>query len=690
VGEAEEEEEEERDVDQEMADLYHIPPAMMEDEGTVERLRELGALPPPLFAKSMGQTELPLKPLEGRGDLVAEQRHDKLQQELTRLRREAFIEGLFALSALWLLLTVVLNVWAFLPAFFSMLVLAAFALAFGHGWGRGVPAIVHENGVEVVTPTGRRRFIPWGHFTRVGTPLHRLYFSKVSHEERLVFTLPPTREQPEGLVIRAGWRSAVLFEPDFPHLEEVWGVVVERLGERECFTVGYKGEAERSFLRLQVAAILFMAGLGLLRGWAWAYDGELTPGDGTLYKTFLWGSVLSVFGIVIALVVIPAKYAWDDVKLMPKLRIYTGAVVAMLVVFAVTGVVGWNEAWSPSGTVVPSEDPGESQLAVGHYEGQGLVAWGPVVVHDGEELVLLNCTLTFSPDPWGKYGIWVGPGGYLEMVNTTVRSSKFRVGWTFEVHGKAFLGNCWFKDLATGSWDHEVDGGLEVHGGELIVANTWFEGVDGPALVLSGAEAKVSLCRIWDCTGPAIIAHDSILNVTDCDMSSAMQGIQFVRSEGRVEGTVFEHMDRGVVSKGSSVALVDCRFVWISKEAVLYRGGAPEMTRCDGVEEEGAIVEIGASRDFTSTSEYCTLILMVVALVVAYNAIRGMGRWVGGEWKPRLNEAAVEELKAELALEFGGVEVKCPACQTINVVTTEKRPHEFRCGECNALLRLRQ
>jgi hypothetical protein len=563
--------------------------------------------------------------------------------------------------------------------------------------------------VEVVTATGSRRFLPWGFFKQAGGPINRARFSKVSVEGRTVFHWRPSFSRIEGLTLRTGRRSVVVFEPDFPQLDKVWTLVVDRLGKGDYFTAEFKEWSRSTSDRVQQASIMAMIVLSGLMAWHFTGAMEEGPGRGTVYSFLLLFAPITMLTMTLGMGVIPLRVAWDDLAFKPNFSWFSIVVVVMLVLYGVTSVVGWNEAWSPSGQVLASEDPGESHLAAGVYEDQALEAWGPVVVHSGEELLLINCTLEFSPDPWGEYGIWVGPGGYLEMVNTTVRSAQYRVGYSFEVHGSAFIADSRIRDLASGTWDADVDGGLEVHSGRAFIVNTWIEGVDGPGVVASDSELILERCRIFRMTGPAIMVNGGTANITDCEIFESMFGIQAARAEVKVENTVFGFMDRGVISKSSDMTLSECKFAHISGETVVYRGTPPEMEGCEHtyLDEYWHNVTQEAEEpkwQWTTRWEVCSPILLLVSIIIYYYVLRGVRGFIRtGKFyqEPSRTKAPFEEGESETRLvtskemdankryESGELTVvQCPSCNRYNEVSTSRRPYEFRCNNCRALLRL--
>jgi hypothetical protein len=705
---------EEVDWDQVMREKYHIPDHLMEDAEKVKRLRELGALnPDEETGLAVGRTRIPEMVLEDRGGLLIEQTYDELTAERRRHKREVGMETLLLLTAVSVLVIGLVTSMGGLVTAILLLFLFCFGvvlgLLYGHGWGRGVPASVYENGVEVVTATGGRRFLPWGFFWNVGGPISRSEFSKVSVEGRTVFHWRPSFSQIEGLTLRTGLRSVVVFEPDFPQFEQVWDLVVERLGRREYITAEFRDQSKLMFDRVQWVSILVMVVLSGLLAWQLAGGFEEGPGKGTVYSFLLLFAPITVFFVTLGLGVIPLKIVWDGLDLKPRFKWFTMAVVAMVLLYAGTGVLGWNEAWSPSGEVMASEDPGESSLMAGVYENQELEVWGPVVVHDGEELLLINCSLEFSPDPWGDYGIWVGPGGYLEMVNTTVRSAKFRIGYTFEVHGSAVIADCWLRDLASGTWEVDVDGGLEIHNGEAILFNTRIEGVDGPGVVISNSQVVLDRCRLARMTGPAIVIRDGSANITGCAISECMMGIQAVGSDVAVENTIFEFMDHGVVSRSSEMTLVGCTFAHISHESVLFRGTRPEIEDCEYHYLDDNYVNATKSEErpswqWTTRWEVCSPIMLLVVIIIYSYVFRGVRQYCRtGKFyrEPVQTDAETEEgvsgtrlvtseeMDANRKFENGDLTVvECPKCNVYNEVTAPGRPFEFRCNSCGALLRL--
>jgi len=667
-------------------------------DGTEGEVDSMGSVP--------SGTERPGRFLEDRGRVIAEQEYDQLHREMTRLRWDVLGETVMALVVLlgFAMAVVLSGGWAYLTFLVSigLLVLTGLFVQTVHGIGRRVPRAVHENGIEALGPLGGSRFIPWFAFSSFAEVFTRLTFwPHLGSTGERFFSIRPWAERWPFLVLLQGVRRRVVFEPSFPQYSRLEGISAERVSNPDYITLEWKEAVDRDFRMLPWFLVGLALVIGLVSGWRLAVNHDYFPRPDTAAAVLFATVPVSLLFIAVVSTVYHRVAQQHPLAPAPDRRATWTGLVALLLVFGSVAALGWDQAWETQATLLADPDPGESDLPPGTYRDQALEARGPVVVHKDEELYLVNCTLEFSPDPWGNYGIWVGKGGYLEMVNTTVRSALHRIGYTFEVHGSAFIADSLLQHIAPATIGEESDGGLELHSPDVYVYNTNFSRAQGASVIVSTGSPQIWMCTFHETNGPGVVVVGGSPNITECTFRRCSMGVLVINARARIGDCAFENQVRGIRTEFSKVTVEACTFDSVLI-AITSWGERPTVRDCvfEGVDAE----ELKVPND----SEVFCLAWVIIMAVAVLSVELKKDRWPSGGKKPkapdhRSGEDAPDEESGpspEPANDRGDgrgdhdvgtgapVYVECPRCVTINKVTTTERPYEFRCSKCGALLRL--
>ena len=593
----------------------------------------------------IGFRAIPTKIAEDRGRPIVEQTADKLRREVSRLRWEAFVESMLLISLIGGLL-LPFNLLGLKVVFGFLMYFLFLAIAFRvyvaiHGFGRGIPKEVFENGVEVVNVWGRDIFQPWSVFGRTGKYFNRFTFwRELAYSGERIRRFSPHAGQAKGLVLKTGGRMVVYFEASFPQLDRVEEMAKERVGDPRYFTTQFRDHAVVSFDRVQIFALFLAVIFGWLIGILMAGGGKYVPGTNSVVTVIMLATPLTIFLVTLALGVIPFAYQWNHITLRPRLRWFSWTVIAMLLIYAVAGTVGWDSAWAPQGEVLSTEDPGPSKVPIGVYRDEYVLGRGPIVVHEGESMELYNCTLEFHPDPWGNFGIWVGPGGHLVLEDTKVTVRTFRLGLTFEVHGSANISGSEIQFTSAGKEGTVSDGGLEVYSEDVSISNTTFLNAQGPAIILVDVSITVKDCTFNSSLGPGIRAHGGTPHILRSNFTMCQYGVELVSSDAYIEQCSFYDMNTGIYTQWSEARIKACVFTSLYY-GVRHVGSAPEFENC-----RFDVVLYNVELVSSTFWEFICPVVVIIVTLVAFVVMRYIQRFADKvimEGRTELSEEDGEE-----------------------------------------------
>ncbi len=573
-----------KEIDDFFSAVHKVAPHALEDSEWLKRAKRRGLIeaePEELdsiqqLTPSYVPRRLPRELLADRGRVIQERNVEDLVREEGLLRRDVMVQLLVVISYPAIVIACIAIVgWVGLIVGVFLLMLYTRPITFlieNRAFSRLVPVTVYENGIEAKDFLGRVQFIPWGVFSGWDENPESLTFERLRDLSRPSGFLQRRFQRPmEGVLVLTGGRQFVNITPSFPDYERVVAMVRERVDIDRYVTEGFVDKVTSTLFGIGLVTTL----LSVAIAWSLAY------------WSLQWFKIVpSVTGHAIVMMAVPITMAllavmtyaanhpflWYNLVLRPPLKVPAIVVVLMLVLFGAASTTGWDETWRPLGEGSATIDPGDSRLEPGSYHDAIISAWGPVNVHEGEELRLVNSTLEFIPDPWGDYGIWVGKGGRLVLENSTVRSFRFREGYTFEVQGSASIRGCLFEDLAVGDPEAGTGGGMEVFTDDVVISGSRFLSASGSAITVQGASPLIEDCSISNALHAGVEVHGGGPSIANCSFVRCLIGIDLWGSDAEIERCYFCETGTGIISRWSEPRISDCTFRWILETAIKYTG----------------------------------------------------------------------------------------------------------------------
>jgi len=415
------------------------------------------------------------------------------------------------------------------------------------GASRSVTFRIYERGLSTPDILVKDPFIPWRKVTELTVEKGRDGKDRVSLE----IEDRPTVLLPAGLVR----------EDDLRALLDRWGERGD--GEEETGP----GDLDMArWHRFNIFMLFFLAlvlssfvtsltSVGIMRG----------STNQAFSITFPW----AVLVVLVLLLWLSSDKERDFIRAERVQRWFLLMVAIALVGFLAALAIAGEGAWWQDLSVESTLDPGEGVLPPGEYEDMQMDIEGWVTVHDGEVLRLTNVTLDISAGTGGEGGIWVGPGGRLELRASSVSASTSR-RFSFEVHGSALVEDCIISGTFRNGTGDRVDGGLEIGSDDVHISRTVFRGEGGRGVSVFSASPRLLNCS-FEGLYVGVYAGKSEIDIEGCSFIDCNHSIWVAQDGSRIIDCVFENVTWGVqTSWVSSTTIVGCTFIGCREAAILH------------------------------------------------------------------------------------------------------------------------
>ncbi len=418
----------------------------------------------------------------------------------------------------------------------------------------GFPLTVYEHGIEWYHLTRGPEFVPWGQLSSAEeTELMKTRVLALKKGDQLVGSIPT----------------------DVEGYERVAPIIMERVGKAE-YDVDVQGQdvGIRSMEQKggDVRYTTYIALTSLVIGsfgvylvlWEWVPFNE----SALVHLLILMyvPVTLPVYYMLMRLMMGRDFYGrWTK---QVDLRPVVAFVTALLVIFSAVYIV------SPGGVSIPGEeirtttDPPDSTLALGHYQGTDLIASGPVTVRNGEVLSLVNSTLNFLPSPGNSYGLWVGAGGTLTLVNSTITCSDLSVGFTFEIHGSARIDGSRIDGTNADPEKVNGEGGVELYSDDIIIRNTTFANAQSAAVMTVDCSPVLEDCTFVDVLDEGVEAHKGRPVIRNCTFERCAWPMILWMCDAVIENCTFSNCPVGISMMASEPSIRYCTFKNIGSYAL--------------------------------------------------------------------------------------------------------------------------
>jgi nitrous oxidase accessory protein NosD len=412
---------------------------------------------------------------------------------------------------------------------------------------------IYEGGVVVARPLRKGRFVPWGEFTNA------------SEEEKSF--------RPKMLVLRGElWK--VRIHETIKGYDEHKSLIDERIGSPKYKDHDPEDEPHHQLRRVFIGMVSIFFILATVVLAVYFRDGyrfiEVNP-----FVAIGMGYMVCFFFIF------PFFVGWmfnsDVVRYLGANRklMLRYAFIAGIVLFAGFIPVYMSqdpEIWHTAVDADTMEDPMTSFLEPGRYEDQEILADLPIVVRKGETFDLVNCTVRFRSVHESNHGIWVGRGGHLNLVNTTVEPTDPITGFYFEVHGTALVSGSTINTTADYLDSDDIDSGLEIYNEDVLVVNTTFNGALGKALSIHGCSPRIVGCTFNDSNSAGIDVYGGAPVIESCTFIDCYYGILLENSDALITDCTFIKNFNGIRIRWSDPTIQGCSFNDTNSTAIGYTG----------------------------------------------------------------------------------------------------------------------
>jgi hypothetical protein len=246
------------------------------------------------------------------------------------------------------------------------------------------------------------------------------------------------------------------------------------------------------------------------------------------------------------------------------------AVFILLIPITVVGLDASTGFQGPDASPAPwTPDPGPSALAPGRYERQSLNLTGPVTVHRGEALTILNSTLTIGPSDGDRAYLWVEEGATLLLRNSTVGPTTAEEHLDIFIGGRAEVEGCRFeRNASRGNYTHG-NMVIMVYSDQVRFVDTWVGGSVSLGMYTADASPVVENCT-FACRGgegmECVGGRPSILNST---FYRCWYGASLWHSDATLDGCTFVDGWIGLRIANSSPTVRRCVFIRAMDDSVI-------------------------------------------------------------------------------------------------------------------------
>ena len=477
---------------------------------------------------------------------------------------------------------------------------------------------VYENGVLVEDSAGLQYYTPWGYFSRAHDKKNRM--------GRNLVLLGPM-----GLVLVHG---------QMPGYDE-WVIDVqtkvhtsEPPSDDPHAPRGKKRDLSSKIVGWIMLYVMASSLVVLSIYFGWYYDGGSID----------WQAITLGY-LYISLIFIPVFGNW--LLKYPRVRYYGhsavryAVVIVVALVFAYTAfTVGYlayeSEPVSHDLHPIRIPDPGHSSIPPGTYQDTELVADGPVSVHDGEELVLINTSLMFDPAPGINGGLWVGEGGNLILRNSTVSSTDPFVGFHIKIYGSATVEDSEILGTSTNrhkwndvTWEWEVEYPLEIASDDVVFSRTRIADTLGTGMFLNRCNILIQDCTFFRTEESGIVAWDSESVIMNTTFHGCFYGLNLWGSKVTVTGSTFRSCEMGVNMRSASPTITNSTFFQCRDYAIFYLASSPSLENNTFSKNGWDIYE--ASDDYYDYTLFtdAMIVYMAPVMVLGFAVVEGGAGWIG-------------------------------------------------------------
>jgi hypothetical protein len=420
---------------------------------------------------------------------------------------------------------------------------------------------VYENGVTVEAWTGARRFVPFGAFT--GSVVRER-----KGRRKLIMTY---------------FREQSILRDDVPGFEKMLDDMEAKVGDKDyLFEDRFMGREREGRLQQGLFAWLVLA---------------IVVATGTAIVLFLEFprilgpepalGVIALF-LMVGMLMFPLFARWlfrpgtvAKFRLNKRRWLVNSVLLCLFLYFGFAGAlyVAFPEGGVPDYGALDMGDPGPSTIAPGEYVGYNIDTPGPVSVHSGESLRMVDSRVVFEPSKGIDSVLWVEEGGVLELINTTVTTTDFEKGFRIEIRGSAIISACLIQGTCANyeEWDREAYMDTSVFpfmvlSDDVLIKDTTVADSRGSGLLLYDSKATVENCTFLRTEESALCVNWGEPTIINCTFRACLRGMNIWNTLAVIEDCTFSGLDYGIRTSYGNATVRNCTFEDIDYTAISARG----------------------------------------------------------------------------------------------------------------------
>lgn len=543
---------------------------------------------------------IPSSQLRGKGKLLLEEDVEEAREEARRRGKTATIAILVMYSILVMMLLFIPRIsrwfWWIIPLLIAGGVITV--ISSNVQTKRQLrPLRIYENGFEV--PLGKRMiFYSFGEITKM-------------REQRNPFTKETDYVCQTGM-----WSNFFYLRKSMRGLDEIIESIKLKIGRPEYKVEIEPSEEEKALSRKYEKSVYLTSFLGgfllivlLTIGF---YLGVLPPSY-FIFDVMLVSSVLTMI-IVIFMTVFMTKMK----KFAPR-RLNVKIPAAMIMVLLAYSLISMGMSdviiqgrYQTHENIGPK--PTTSFVASGSYNNANLIVEGNILVDSGDTLRFRDSTILMNLSFDGEFGIWVAQGGTLILENTSIESSWYQFGYTFEIMGSATI----IGSDISGVWGDldnvNFDGGLEIYSSDVLIEDSHIRNGTTNNIFIMNSNPKIINTTIINTRDDCIEMQNSKATIVNNTIRDCGWGIIVAReSDAIIRGNEIIWNEHGIYVGGfSNPTIEDNVFDYNKRYAIEYDGGSNPSIRSNtfgmngiDIKREGRLIG----------SELCAPVTIIVATV---------------------------------------------------------------------------
>lgn len=458
---------------------------------------------------------------------------------------------------------------------------------------KAVPIRIYENGI-IFSETTRKEgglFVPYGRI-------------KTYTEVKIAIWGDVVQFHLEGA-------TKFMIQKSMPGFLPVFDEIKDRIGKPEYDSEDFELISKETHKKLS----FMLYGAVLALGYSFAFMYVFISGYSTVQSLV---SRVLMFGSAFSIVILPYMIYSMEFK---KETIFKGKanpkmIAAMLVVLLILFGIGWaTQVSEPTLTTIHKDSPPETYaISEGEIEGTTELLSDNIYVPARSSLTIVNSTVVFATTFNKQYSIFIEEGGFLEVVNSSIRTNNILFGFGFEIHGSARLIDSSFSRLYGSEDVNNGDGGLEIFSDDVLISNCSISHNKVNGLLIADSSPTIENCIIANNEDDGIEMQNADPVIRNCTIrENGWAVIVNAKSNPHIEGNLFDSNAHGIDVYGSKATIINNEFRNNENYAINVYDNS-EVTLRDNTYENNE-ENVTSEMPFAMFYSICSAVVVIIGLI---------------------------------------------------------------------------